>query len=239
MIKIAICDDDAIDCKELSIIVKDYFVKNKHSVLVKTYQSGYELLKSHIRFDAIFLDIDMPQMNGIETAIKLRKCDINSKIIYVTNYNTYKDRAFKVHAFDYINKPIISDDIFLVLDEIIHYLEEKTQKKYFAFTTTEGVVSLESDEIYYFEFILRKVIIHSSNKEYITMYSLKEIYEKMEKYNFAYPHKSFIVNMLHIKSIKGFDIIMENGESVPLAQKRAVEFKRAFNDFLQSTFDKI
>ena len=73
----------------------------------------------------------------------------------------------------------------------------------------------------------------------VEAYSLKELYEKFNKYNFESPHKSFIINMLHIKRIKGFDILMENGGTIPLAQKRAVGFKAKFNDFLQSTFDKI
>ena len=70
------------------------------------------------------------------------------------------------------------------------------------------------------------------------MYQLKELLEKFEKYNFASPHKSFIVNMLYIKAIKGFDIFIENGDKIPLAQKRA-GFKSIFNDFLQTTFDRI
>ena len=84
-----------------------------------------------------------------------------------------------------------------------------------------------------------RVLINTSQGEYIATYSLKELYEKFNKYNFESPHKSFIINMLHIKRIKGFDILMENGGTIPLAQKRAVGFKAKFNDFLQSTFDKI
>lgn len=100
-------------------------------------------------------------------------------------------------------------------------------------------LTLELDDIYYFEYMSRRVLINTSQGEYIATYSLKELYEKFNKYNFESPHKSFIINMLHIKRIKGFDILMENGGTIPLAQKRAVGFKAKFNDFLQSTFDKI
>lgn len=239
MIKIAICDDEEMICKKMIIIVQKYFEKINRAVWISDYRNGYELLNAHIRFDIIFLDIDMPKLNGIETAMKLRKWDVNSKIVYVTNYNTYIEKAFKVHTFDYIHKPVLAEKIYLVLDEIVYYLDNLFEKQTFAFKTTEGVITLALDEIYYFEYVLRRVIIHSSKGEYTTMYSLKEIYEKFEKYNFAYPHKSFIVNMLYIKLIKSFDIFMENGDCIPLAQKRAVEFKNVFNDFLQSTFDRI
>lgn len=239
MIKIAICDDDESVCNEMFSIVTNYFTKIERLALVKRYQNGYEFLKDHIRFDIIFLDIEMPQLDGIETAIKLRKWDVNSKIIYLTNYGIYKDRAFKVHAFDYLNKPVSVNNIINVLNEIMHYLDNICCKRCITFSTIEGRISLEIDEIYYFEYISRKLIIHSFKKDYITMYSLKEVYEKVRKYNFAYPHKSFIVNLMHVKLIKGFDVVLDDNIIVPLAQKRAVDFKSSFNDFLQSTFDLI
>lgn len=114
-----------------------------------------------------------------------------------------------------------------------------TDKQKYAFKTDEGILTLELDDIYYFEYLSRKVIICTSKGKYVASYSLKELHEKFNKYNFESPHKSFIINMLYIKYIKGFDILMENGEKIPLAQKRAVEFKEKFNDFLQSTFDRI
>lgn len=98
MIKIAICDDEEIICKKMIIIVQKYFEKINRAVWISDYRNGYELLNAHIRFDIIFLDIDMPKLNGIETAMKLRKWDVNSKIVYVTNYNTYIEKAFKVHV---------------------------------------------------------------------------------------------------------------------------------------------
>lgn len=239
MIKIAVCDDEKPVCSKMVAIIKEYFADIDRPVWVAEFKSGLALLKANVRFDIIFLDIDMQELNGIETAKRLRNWDVNSKIIYVTNYSKYKSCAYKVHAFDYIEKPVRESIIFNVLKEAIHYLDNAVEKQKYAFTTETGVVSLEIDDIYYFEYMSRRVVIHTSQGNYIASYSLKELYEKFKKYNFESPHKSFIINMLHIKYIKGFDIFMENGVSIPLAQKRAVEFKAKFNDFLQSTFDII
>lgn len=239
MIKVAICDDDNEDRKKVRTIIEKYFSKIGRSVLPIEFKNGIRLLESHMRFDIIFLDIEMPGLNGIETAVKLRKWDVNSKIVYVTNYETYKTSAYKVHAFDYIDKPININKVVSVLDDVIYYLDNKTEKQKYAFKTEKGIITLELDEIFYFEYLTRKVVIHGAEGNYTATYKLKELLEKLEKYNFGSPHKSFIVNMLHIKSIKGFDIYMENGDIIPLAQKRAVEFKSIFNDFLQSTFDQI
>ncbi|WP_168356734.1 LytR/AlgR family response regulator transcription factor [Petralouisia muris] len=239
MIKVAVCDDDKQVCAKLVTIVKEYFSDIERAVWVAEFTSGSGLLKANIRFDVIFLDIDMPGLNGIQTAKKLRNWDVNSKIIYITNYGKYKSCAYQVHAFDYVEKPVRECRIFDVLKEVVHYLDNAVEKQKYAFTTEEGVVTLELDDIYYFEYMLRRVRINTAQGNYTATYSLKELYGKFNKYNFESPHKSFIINMLHIKYIKGFDILMENGVTIPLAQKRAVEFKAKFNNFLQSTFDKI
>lgn len=239
MIKVAVCDDEIHIRGKLISIIKEYFDEIKRAVWVADFKTGDGLLKAKIRFDIIFLDIEMPNMNGIETAKKLRNWDVNSKIIYVTNYDKYKSCAYKVHAFDYICKPVREKVIYGVLSEAVRYLDHASERQRYAFKTEEGIVTLELDDIYYFEYLSRKVIINSSKGKYIATYSLKELYEKFSKHNFESPHKSFIINMLHIKCIKGFNVYMENEAVVPLAQKRAVNFKEKFNDFLQSTFDKI
>lgn len=239
MIKIAVCDDEESIRKKLILIVKECFEEMNRPVWVAEFRSGLGLLKSHIRFDIIFLDVEMPKLDGIETAAQLRKCDVNSKIIYVTNYGNYKGKALKVHAFDYISKPVREKEILEVLAEAIRYLDQASEKRRYAFETKEGIITLELDDIYSFEYLSRKVIINSSQGKYEATYSLKELLGKFRKYNFASPHKSFIVNLLHVKFIKSFEVFMENGEKIPLAQKRAVEFKAEFNDFLQSTFDRI
>ena len=118
-------------------------------------------------------------------------------------------------------------------------INPKITKKSGIFETEEGLVTIEIEDIYYFEYSCRRVIIHTTQGNYFASYSLKELYEKFKKYNFESPHKSFIVNLLYLKRIKGFDILLENNDIVPLAQKRAVDFKNKFNDFLQSTFDRI
>lgn len=239
MIKVAVCDDDELARQELSSYIKKYFKSRQLELYILEFSSGIDLLKTNIRFDIIFLDIEMPQLNGIMTAERLRNWDVRSKIIYISNYEQYKLSAYSVHAFDYICKPIDDKTIYRLLDEVIRYIEGAATEKKYMFKTEQGIISLKTDDIYYFEYMSRKVSIVSTKGIYVARYSLKKITEKVSTEDFCSPHKSFIVNMLYVKQIKGFDILMENGDIIPLAQKRAVIFKRSFNNYLQLTFDRI
>lgn len=198
MIKIAVCDDEKQVRLRLLTIIQQYFSEIKREVWVAGFKRGQELLSAKVRFDIIFLDIEMPELNGIETAKKLRKWDVTSKIIYVTNYDHYQRNAYEVHAFDYISKPIKDTDIFKTLGEAVRYLDNAIEKQKCVFETEEGLVTIEIEDIYYFEYSCRRVIIHTTQGNYFASYSLKELYEKFKKYNFESPHKSFIVNLLYL-----------------------------------------
>lgn len=237
VIKIAVCDDYLDDRKRISEAIKKYFGDGQ--VLLEEFNNGEDLLNSNVRFDIILLDIQMPDLDGIETAQKLRNFDIHSKIIYITEFSGFKSKAFRVHAFDYIDKPVQEEDIYQSLADAIKILEQAFEEPDFCFKTESGFVTLKLKDIYYFEYLAKRVTIHSVRGNYVASYSLKELLQKFQKFNFASSHKSFLINMMHIKRIIKFDIYIENDDVIPLAQKRAVQFKKHFNDFLQSTFDQI
>lgn len=239
MIKVVVCDDEEKVRIELSAMIHAYFKEIERAVSVDCFRSVDKFLKYKRKYDLIFLDIEMPGLNGIETAERLRKWDVHSKIIFVTNHNHYKNSAFKVHVFDYISKPLQKNSIYESLKEVVRFLDNMHKKLTYVLKTQEGIVTLELDDIYYFEYLVRKVIIHSTKGEYVAFYTLKQLYEKFNRFHFELSHKSFIINMMHVKCIRGFEVFMDNGIQVPLAQKRAVEFKEKFNDFLQTTFDVI
>ena len=230
MIKIGICDDDKNIVSKIKTYIDEY---PKEAFIINTYNSGEELLNLNEKFDVIFLDIDMVGIDGIETAKRLRIYDKDVKIIYVTSYSDYRNLAFKVHAFSYLNKPINKEEIFNELDEIILYSNNNKEEELLLFDTNEGIIRIKPSDIYYFEYIDRKVKIKAVNKTYIIKDKITNIAKKMESYDFVMPHKSFAVNLYHVKSIKAYDIYIVDGSIIPLSQKKSVAFRESLNDFLE------
>ena len=230
MIKIGICDDDKNIVSKIETYINEY---PKEKFIINTYKSGEELLDLKEKFDVIFLDIDMVGIDGIETAKRLRLYDKTVKIIYVTSYSDYRNLAFKVHAFSYLNKPISKEEIFNELDEIISYSNNDKEEGLLLFDTNEGIIRIKPSDIYYFEYLDRKVKIKTINKTYTIKDKITNVAKKMESYDFVMPHKSFTVNLYYVKSIKAYDIYIMDGSVIPLSQKKSVAFRESLNDFLE------
>lgn len=231
MLNIAICDDDLNIVKQIKKLIESY---EKVKCLINTYSSGEELLELREPFDVIFLDIDMSGMDGIETAKEMRSYDKNVKIIYVTNFTDYENLAFSVHAFGYLNKPIKREEIYKQLDEVITYTRDKEEDMLIEFITTDGIKRLALKEIYYFEYLNRKVQMKTLTNTYILKEKITAVAKFMNQYKFLMPHKSFTVNLFYVKSIKGYDIYMMDGSVIPLSQKKSVEFREQLNIFLEN-----
>ena len=230
MIRIGICDDDLKIRKQLIQIINEY---EKSSNKVATYSSGEELLKEKKNFDVLFIDIDMKGIDGIATAKKIRSYDKGVKIIYVTSSTDYVNLAFQVHAFGYLNRPIKKEDIFKQLDEVLDYSVEEDTEEAIEFLTTDGVIRFKSKEIYFFEYVDRKVKLSTVDGNYFIKEKITTIGKNIEHYGFVVPHKSFIVNLFHVKAVKGYNITMMNGDLVPLSQKKSSEFREALNIYLE------
>lgn len=233
MINIAICDDEINIINKTKKLIQDY---DKEDIDIYVYESGEELINSDKEFHIIFLDIDMKGLDGIETAKKLREYDKKVKIIYVTNYTDYTYSAFSVYAFGYLVKPLNKKELYNQLDEALSYTGEIS--KNLEFITRDGVIRIDTNSIYYFEYEQRKVIMKTIDKNYILKKKISEIGKDIQDYGFEMPHKSFVVNLYNIKTIKGYDVHMMDGSVIPLSQKKSSQFRDSLNRYLSKHINK-
>lgn len=222
MYKIAVCDDE----KPVVSQVKKLILEWNPEAEVSCFSSGEELLRDYTPYHAVFLDIDMKGMNGIETGKALRKMDWEVKIVYLTAYRDYAAGAFSVHAFQYLLKPVNRKHLINTLEEIFRHIKPSRDSAVLDFRTVDGVACLPTEEIYYFEYVNRRVRIVTGTEEYFMVSRIGDVYERMKGHGFSMPHKSFVVNMQHVKNVKGSQISLDNGIEIPLSQKKQKLWKQ-------------
>lgn len=232
--RIALCDDDKTAVSE----VLDYIKKTDEHHIIDIYYEPHSLLETRNQYDVMFLDIDMPNMNGIELGNAIRKKDKKTVIVYLTNMSEYRSMAFGVHAFDYLDKPISEDKIRAILLEIQSYKEASHRVDTISFTCKEGIIRIPIQEILYFEFSNRHVKLYTIKQTYTLTTTLYKIRELVQDKTFISPHKSFYINLEHVRLVKGYDIYMVNDDVIPLSQKRASEFRVELHHFLRDCLHK-
>lgn len=239
MLRIAVCDDEIEIAEELSITIEKVMSEIDKKVKIYTFINSHEMLESHIKFSLIFLDVEMPGLNGIETAQKIREVDSHVQIVYVTNYHDYMKKAYRVHAFDYIQKPIEYESIHTVICDYLKTIRSETNDVVEFTTEDSGKILLNANEIITIScgYKRRTVIVITSECEYTCKGTITDIYETLDESEFFMPHRSYIINMSKVKSFKRNEkIIMKDGDEVPLPKGNTEIFEKRL---AQKMHDKV
>lgn len=222
MIKIAICDDDKIFCDEIETAIKNYESESSFSISFETFYSGESLIES-IRngnvLDIIFLDIELENINGVEVGKIIRNEFKNQtiQIVYISWNCAYALELFKNRPFDFLIKPIEIESLYEVIDKYVEIYEH--ENNFFEFKFGKSAYKIPFKDIMYFESENRKIKIVGRFEE-------KEYYEKLATVSAQLPprefiqiHKSIIVNYVYISNYTYEEIILSNGQKLPISQK--------------------
>lgn len=228
MYKIAVCDDEEAVSEQVTNLIAEW----NPAVDVVCFSSGEALLENYQSYEAVFLDIDMAGMNGIETGKAIRRLDKDTKIVYLTAYRDYVSGAFGVHAFQYLLKPVNKKAIWNVLEEIFRYMKSAEKKIILDFHTVDGALCLPVESIYFFEYENRKIRIVTDKEQYYMADKIGNVAKRMTEFGFSMPHQSFVVNMFHVKNVKNQQIFLDNGMEIPLSQKKQKTWKQELMEYL-------
>ena len=234
--RIAICDDNI----DYINIIENYIDKfKKTAVECDAYISGEELVyayqKNEEQYDVIFLDMEMKQLNGIETANRIHEVDEHVIIVFVTSYTEYMRESFKCAPFRFLVKPVDDKEFETAFYDICKKLSQ--QRKVFAFTENKAKVRLYCDDIIFCESQDHWIWIHTKEKVYKICKSLTELYSQLDKEMFCRVHKSFVINFLYIKSIKDNNVQLYHCDNlVPISRSYKKEVLAEYTNFLERDF---
>lgn len=222
---IAICDNQPEEIQTLTRMIRQFQFDRNHNITVDTYSDGNHLLKEYQKpgkYHILFLDIEMPGHNGIETAIKIRnKGDRKTKIIFVSDSLKYMQNSFSVHPFHYLQKPITEGMIMDILTQIIAEFEEQ-QILYSVIDHAGQETPIMVNEIQYIDVInskTKELCFHFPKNTITTRGTLRQWNGLLEDHNFFLCRRDILINLLAIHYFSDANIILHSGESVPISRK--------------------
>jgi len=230
--RIAICDDNksVIDAVRNALMqCKDYI---SHMTIDEFY-SGESLLehyKKGARYDLLFLDIHMKQIDGINTAFKLKKIHKDLILIFLTGHSIYVKEAFTVQAFQYLTKPVKQEEIIKEFKRAVeHYKLTHTKYK---IEDKRSTVYVEISSIIYMEVRNHNLTIYTDKGEYIVKGKLKDEEQKLKKYDFVRCHQGYLVNMQWIEAVNEDSIRLKNGYNVPVSRRMRKTVIDVFSNYI-------
>jgi len=236
--RIAICDDDINQIN----IIEDYIERldiDHGKLVVDSFTDGESLnnyyLKNTNPFNIIFLDMELPGINGIETAVNIRKMDSGVIIIFITSHSHYVYECFDASPFRFLVKPVSFEDFTKVF---IMAINKANQEDSFLLISTKGSdIRLNYNEILYFESIKRQTAVHTAEGEYLFYSKISDLYGKLKSEDFIYAHKSFIVNMNYIKMVLTDKIVLQNGTEIPISKKNKKQVREKHLKFIERSYN--
>ena len=235
-IKCIAIDDEPLALKQIS----SYIERTPNLELVASLSNAldaYEILENK-EVDLLFIDINMPELSGMDFAKSLKK-DVG--IIFTTAYSEYAVEGFKVDAIDYILKPIGYDNFMASINKAKKRLtQEKVDTEeidgnddYLFIKSEYKIIRVELNSIKYIEGMREYVRIHlSDQKPVITLLSFKKLMEKLPADSFMRVHRSYIVNLKKITTIERMRIIFDNDIRIPVSD----QYKEAFQKYIDEHF---
>lgn len=231
--QVAICDDEKIFRDKLKEVLIEYKTSKRIHMDIFEYSSGTALLSDDKAFDMVFMDYQMPEIDGLETARMLRAKNSICSIIFITAYPQFILDSFEVQPFRFMIKPLDVDKITGAIDSFLHQqklisplivIEDGEQKT----VRAQDIIYIEGDGKYCW---VRTAtgLLHSSK-------TVSQVFDILPTHCFFRIHKSYIINMYCVESVKENTVMLNNGEKATIGRNHITEFKQAYMNFVKNFY---
>lgn len=233
---VAICDDEAFFREELKSILYTYQAELRLQIDICQYHNGNELLSAKKKFDIVFLDYQMPGLNGMQVARTLRNKNITCRIVFVTSYPDFVYESFEVQPYRFLIKPVSKEDIVRLMNTFI--MQQKLLCPITVIIDSEQMV-IHAKDILYLEGDGKYCIIRTNSASYHSSKTLAQVYEQLPQHCFYRPHKSYVVNLYCIDAFDREQATLTNGERVKIGRSKAAEFRQVYKQFVKDFYVKV
>jgi len=232
--RIAICDDEKRERESIAQYIAAY--RNAHPAVpfeISAFSCGEELLAAYHEakdFDFLFLDIQMKDIDGIQTAKEIRKTNKHAIIFFITGFTQYVSAAFTLNAFQFLLKPVKKEAFDREFGRALKQYFMEHQK--YIIEIDSRTVALEIKDIVFLNSSDHYITIRTEQGKHIKRGKLNDEEKTLTPYGFVRTHNSFLVNMAYIFEITQKEVILKNGSRAALSARKRADVIDSFNSFL-------
>ncbi len=214
-------------------MASDFFRKKNREIQLRTFLSGEDLLNYDGQIDILFLDIQMKGMDGLETARKLRADKFRGFLIFITVLKEMVFQSFEVQAYDYLVKPVDEKQFGKTMERLYTSMQNASEGNLLVQQGYERRI-VPKDEIVFCEIIDRKIYLNLTSGEVVDYYERIENLESKLDSHFFRCHRSYLINLKHLKGYKNGTAYMDNGKEVPVSRLRSKEFSSVVLQYMKN-----
>ena len=230
--RIAVCDDEELFRIEFKSVLDKVLINAEYDI--DTFSGGSSLYEAFLKnpFDLVFLDIEMPGIDGITLAKRLRAVSENVQIVFLTSHIEYALEGYEVNALRYLVKPVDMNK----LSEVLKYIQDKKNNSRQIMIKQEGEdIVIDISDVIYIESLDKNVRIVTSKSEYITRYNISDYEEELKNSGFLRIHRGYLISLSKVKKIVKNDVVMDGDISLPVSRSNIKALKDALYAYVEGT----
>ena len=228
--RIAICDDEELYRVELKAILDKLLINADYNI--DTFDDGNRLVESFKAqpYDILFLDIEMPAVDGITLAKSLRAISEKVFIVFLTSHVEYAIEGYEVNALRYLTKPVDIEK----LKEVIRYVQEKQGASRQLIIKEDGEeLLININDVIYLESMNQNVRIVTTQGEHVIRYNIGDFEEQLKNDGFFRSHRGYLISLAKVKKLSKNDVIMEDDVILPVSRSNVKALKDALYTYVE------
>ena len=235
MKNIAIIEDEEEALARIRGYLERFSSESGESFRIVVYGNAIDFLEKYKpNYDIVFMDIKLPNMDGMEAAKKLRALDRFVALVFVTNMKQFAVKGYEVDALDFIVKPVKYPDFVLKLQRVLARLDENRDMK-LPVVNEDGVVCIAASSIKYIEVMQHTLVYHLDKKDISVYGSLKKVEETLPARSFVRCNSCYLINLRYVTAIKGQTLYLGDVE-LKISSSKRKELRQALNNYLGGGF---
>lgn len=232
MLKISIIEDEPSAQEVLKTYLEKYGKEKGAEFDISCYGDALSFLESYKKgSDIIFMDIELPNLNGMDAAMRLRESDNTAVLIFVTNMAQFAVKGYEADALDFVVKPVSYPAFSMKMDKALRAVGNSAARS-INITLPGRVVRLDIRQLRYVEVMGHKLYYHTETETFEGRGSMNAEEQRLKEYNFMRCNSCYLVNPIQVKQVGRDGVEMHGGDVLPISHLRRKSFLAEFAAYI-------